>query len=129
MLRRAETFCTAFADILRLGKGVSSKGRLIITIMKGSIPVEENKLIEKVYRMKNRQIAQMRERADAYEEMNRILAAYIVALIGDKGFTRIPRDVIRSLLDKYRAEAILSEDDYCIFITPASGNADGNGKK
>jgi len=97
--------------------------------MKGSIPVEEKKLIETVYRMKNRQIAQIQRRADACEEANRILAAYIVALIGDRGFTRIPRDVIRSLLGKYRAEAFLSEDDYCIFVLPASEDADGDGKK
>ena len=66
--------------------------------------------------LKNRQLRLEREKRRALEESNSILSAYLALLIEKEGGVRVPRELIRSVIGRYRARVKVSGDDYIISV-------------
>ena len=84
------------------------------------------KIIQKILKflkaVRNRLVRLEREKIKAYEETNKILAAYIAVLISRHGTVRIPKKAISEALDNYKSSVGVDGEDYVITIekiTPA----------
>lgn len=86
------------------------------------------KIFKYLLSFKNRQLRFERDRRVALEETNSILSAYLAYLIEENGEVRIPREVIKSSIGRYKAFISVSGDDYLIsVISERKGGKEGGG--
>lgn len=76
----------------------------------------QNKIIRFLELISNRRLRVEREKNSALLEANAILSAYIAILIENDGGVRVSRELIRSVVGRYRAEVSVSGDDYVISV-------------
>lgn len=84
----------------------------------------KSKVFGALLSLRSRQLRLERERRAALEETNSILSAYLAILIEKEECVRVPRELVRGAIGKYRATVKASGDDYLIGITRYGGGSD-----
>ena len=88
--------------------------------MKGSIVRMQERSVEEIVRLKNKELRSERERNQALEITNTIISAYLSVLVERLGGVRIPKSEISAALGGYVTMARAEGDDYVITVEKSS---------
>ena len=88
--------------------------------MKGSIVRMQERSVEEIVRLKNKELRSERERNQALEITNTIISAYLSVLVERLGGVRIPKSEISAALGGYVTMARAEGDAYVITVEKSS---------
>lgn len=81
----------------------------------------QEKAVEGILRVKNKELRAERERGDALEITNTIISAYLSVLVERLGSVRIPKKEISAALGSYVTRATADGEDYIITVEKSTG--------
>ena len=88
----------------------------------------QEKAVENILRVKNKELRAEREKNQALEITNTIISAYLSVLVERLGSVRIPKKEISAALGGYITRARAEGDDYVITVEKEDAQGECRGK-